>query len=146
MRQLLLALLIALALPMAAQAYTCSGSSCTPVLNYIEPSTYESGAPLTDLKDGVFNYQLNGGANQTLTIPATVPQGGKSVAASLAAQTIPVCTVGTLTGTLVMRTQAGGVSKPATVAPLTIDRTKLASGALDPACGTPNPALGPSIN
>lgn len=146
MRRLLLAFVVALALPMGASAYVCSGSSCTPILNYTEPSTYVGGTPLTDLKEGIFNYQLNGGANQVLTIPATRSSGGQAVAAHLAAQIVPACTVGTVTGTLVMRTSSGGTSTPMVAAPLTIDRTRLASGAPDPACTNPNPAGGVSIN
>lgn len=139
-----LALLLALLLvPVVAHAYTCSGASCTATLSYTEPSTYVGGNPLTNLQDGQFTYQLNGGANQVLTVPASRPQGGGTINSPLAAQAVAVCTTATLTGSLVMRTSAGGVSAPTSIPPLVFDRTKLADGVTpNPACSQPNPATG----
>jgi hypothetical protein len=132
--------LVILAVP--AGAYTCVDSSCTLDLVFDEPTTYVGGQPLTDLKDHVFTYQRVGGPAQTMTIPASRPQGGTRITVKTAAQVIPPCTVATFTGALVSRTASGLLSTPVQSPTPTIDRTKLLTGAPDPACATPAPATG----
>lgn len=125
--------------------YTCTGTNCIATLSYIEPTTYVGGLPITNLQDGLFTYQLDGGANQTLTVPASKPAGGGAISSPIAAQLVPACTAKTLTGSLVMRTTVGGVSAPTLILPLIVDRTKLANGSPDPACTTPNPGTNPNL-
>lgn len=123
----------------SVEAYTCTINTCLVTLSYNEPTTYVSGAPLTNLQDTVLTYQLDNGANQTLTTPASKPQGGGAISVPVASQIVPQCQVKVLTGSLVVRTAGGGISSPLVITPLPIDRTKLASGAPDPSCTTPNP-------
>ena len=139
------ALLLMASLASSASAFTCTGASCVATVSYTEPTTYVSGAPLTNLQDGVVTFQLDGGATQTLTIPASRPQGGGAISVPLAPQAIAVCTIRTLTSSLVVRTTAGGISSPVSSAPLVIDRTKLSTGQPDPQCTTPAPPTGVTV-
>ena len=132
MRALIVLGLMLLAVP--AHAYTCAGNLCTLYLTILEPTTDVTGAPLTDLKEHVFTYQRVGGPAQTVTIPATRPQGGGTVTVKTAPQVVPPCTVATFTGSLVARNSKGLTSAPDIAASPTIDRTKLANGQPDPAC------------
>jgi hypothetical protein len=141
MRLLIALLLLALAVTPAA-AYTCTGDTCTLDLVFVESTTYVGGQPLTDLQDHVFTYQRTGGPSQTMTIPASKPQGGGTIAVKTANQTVLPCTVATFTGTLVSRTTSGKSSVQVQAPSPTVDRTKLANGSADPACTTPSPATG----
>jgi hypothetical protein len=132
--------LLLLAAVTPASAYTCTGSSCTLDLEFDEPSTYVGGAPLKDLKDHVFTYQRVGGPAQTMTIPASRPQGGQHIVTKTAAQTIEPCTTVSFTGSLVSRTTAGSTSAAAPAPQANIDRSKLPNGQPDPACSTPAPS------
>ena len=134
----ILALLIALLLaPIAAGAYTCTTADCTPTVTYAEPSTYVSGQPLTNLQDGLYSYQVNGGPTQQLVVPASRPQGGGTITNTTIKVPLTVCQTATVTGSIVARTTVGGVSAPAGHAPLLMDRTKLQNGQPDPQCTTP---------
>jgi len=144
MRTLLALLLLALAVPAFADSPNCTPGSgtCTATLIYTEPTTLTSGVPLTNLQDGVFTYQKDGGPAQVLTVPASKPQGGGTLSVQIAPQTIPVCTRATLTGSLVMRTATGQLSSPTAAPPLTLDRSKMPDGTSDPSCVTPSPSTG----
>ena len=120
----------------SAGAYTCEGTRCTLYLTILEPTVDVAGQPLKDLKEHVFTYQRVGvgGPAQTLTIPASKPQGGGTITVKTAPQTVLPCTVATFTGSLVARTSSGATSAPDVAASPTIDRTKLPNGQPDPAC------------
>jgi hypothetical protein len=145
-RTLLLALSILFAFfaASAEAAMTCTPTDCTPSVTYNEPTTYVSGQPLTDLKQGTVTWSYTGSAPQTLIVPATKPQGGGIPVAPV---TVPVavCKTTTLTSSVVMSTLAGGVSTASAGTPLVIDRTKLANGSPDPQCTTPNPGTNLTI-
>ena len=137
-KSVLLAAVLLAVFASSSSGFTCTGASCVPTWTYIEPSTYVSGAPLTNLQDGLVTYQVNGGANQTFTIPASRPQGGGTVTITTVTIPVAVCTISTITSSVVARTTAGGVSAPLAGTPLVMDRTKLATGLPDPQCTTPS--------
>jgi hypothetical protein len=144
-RTFLCALLIVVpALAGSAEALTCTATDCTTSITYTEPTTYVSGQPLTDLKQGTVTWSYTGSTPQTLIVPATKPQGG-GIPVSSVSVPVAVCKTTTVNASVVMSTLAGGVSTAAAGTPLVIDRTKLANGSPDPACTTPNPGTNLTI-
>ena len=68
----------------SAQAFTCNGTGCTFATLYTEPTTVNTGAPLTNLQSCNISYAIavDGGAfgvAKVVNVAATSPSGGGAV-------------------------------------------------------------------
>jgi len=67
-----------------AEAFTCTPTGCTFNAKYTEPTTVNTGAPLTNLSSTTVSYQIavDGaapGAAKTVSVPASSPNGGGAI-------------------------------------------------------------------
>src|SRR5437016_14387713 len=94
MKRLLSALALLL-LPTVAFAWTGSPTGATPTILYTEPTTYTTGAPITDLSKTTIYWKIGSGAETAVTMPATKASGGGSVTNSSILVPIVPCQSGT---------------------------------------------------
>jgi len=113
----LAALVVALAYhPVAADPYTCTGGTCTSLATYGEPTTCVGGVPLATgvcpaLQQTEIQWNLNGGANTTIIVPASKPAGGGLISNPLSGAAVAACTKATQNVSVIAKTVGGAVSR-----------------------------------
>ena len=60
----------------SADPYTVSPTGTTPLITYTEPTTYTTGAAITDLKETHIYWKIGTGAESTVVVPASKATGG----------------------------------------------------------------------
>lgn len=80
----LAAVALAFAWAPSAEAFTCTTTGCTFNALYTEPTTVQTGAPLTNLTSCTVSYTTaqNGGIPgpaKTVVVPASSPNGGGAI-------------------------------------------------------------------
>jgi len=148
----LAALVVALAVsPAAADPYTCTGGTCTSLATYTEPTTCVGGALFGTgicpaLQQTEIQWNLNGGANTTIVVPASKATGGGAIANTLTGASVAACTKATQNVSVIARTTNGLAGLPATTS-LLLDRTVLQGTTTpDPTCVTPGPINNLQVN
>ena len=144
-------LVLMLAAPQFAAAYTCTGTTCTDIATYTEPTTCTSGVllgtgPGPPLQETNLLLNVNGGPTTTIVVPATQPGGGGNITQTIAGIPVPPCTKVTHNATVIARS-AGGVSVPTPTFSLVLDRTVLPGTTTpDPSCVTSSPITNLQVN
>ena len=106
-----------------AVAYTTSPAGVTPTVAYTEPTTYTTGASLTDLKETHIYWKLGTGVETTIVVPASGVAGGAAVSSVAILAPILPCQTGTIQVAVTAVTTGGVESARALAAPLTANRT-----------------------
>lgn len=63
----------------------------TAQITYTEPNANVAGNPLTNLKETTIYWKQDGGAEQTVKVPASAPTGGGSISKVITIADPPLC-------------------------------------------------------
>jgi hypothetical protein len=129
-------LLVGLAGP--AVAFTTSATGATPTINYVEPTAYTSGLPITDLTGTRIYWRIGTGPETMVPVLPSKATGGGVITFNSILMPILPCTTGTI-NVAITATVASSPTESARLlaAPLFVDRTKEAT------CTIPAPPTAP---
>lgn len=114
----LLIVLSLLALPLTADAFTCTATGCTFTIKYTEPTQNTSGGPV-NLQSTKIYYRLDNGSLKAVNVPASSPAGGQVISKDITEPILPGQKV-VISGQVTASNAAGeGAASP--TAALTID-------------------------
>lgn len=121
-----LAVLALLLLPAVAAAdpFTVTSTGTIPLITYTEPTTYTTGAPITDLKETHIKWRIGTGAITIVVVPATKLTGGGAITNNNILTPILPCQSNTINVSVSAVTVALVESADAVATTLLVDRTK----------------------